>query len=122
MIDTDEHNPKEKKHTQSLRDSPSRSKLQMKIDQLYHHGQDLHHSQHIMEHLSAGVQTLESSTDEKLTNGQDGRMRADGYRLRCLTRLSHSHLILPIITRGIGIRAQSLMNPMMIPKLRMPIG
>nr|RBR01427.1 hypothetical protein FVER53263_05468 [Fusarium verticillioides] len=35
-----------------------------------------------MEHLSAGVQTLESSTDEKLTNGQDGRMRADGYGLR----------------------------------------
>ncbi|KAF4945192.1 hypothetical protein FGADI_12134 [Fusarium gaditjirri] len=82
MIDTDEHNSEEKKHIQSLRDSPSRSKLQMKIDQLYHHGQDLHHSQHIMEHLSAGVQTLESSTDEKLTNGQDGRLRADGYRLR----------------------------------------
>ncbi|KAF5555572.1 hypothetical protein FNAPI_6079 [Fusarium napiforme] len=82
MIDTDKHNPEEKKHTQSLRDSPSRSKLQMKIDQLYHHGQDLHHSQHIMEHLSAGVQTLESSTEEKPTNGQDGRMRADSYGLR----------------------------------------
>lgn len=82
MIDTDKHSPEDKEHTHSLRDSPSRSKLQMKIDQLYHHGQDLHHSQHIMEHLSAGVQTLESSTDEKLTNGQDGRMRADGYGLR----------------------------------------
>ncbi|KAK2680000.1 hypothetical protein RAB80_005181 [Fusarium oxysporum f. sp. vasinfectum] len=91
MIDTDEHNPKEKKHTQSLRDSPSRSKLQMKIDQLYHHGQDLHHSQHIIEHLSAGVQTLESSTDEKLTNGQDGRMRADGYRLRVQSQYGIDH-------------------------------
>jgi hypothetical protein len=92
MIDTDECKPKEKKHTQSPRDSPSRSKLQMKIDQLYHHGQDLHHSQHIMEHLAAGVQTLEPSTDEKPTNGQDGRMRADGYMLRVqsLPGIDHS--------------------------------
>ncbi|KAF5684140.1 hypothetical protein FDENT_6882 [Fusarium denticulatum] len=90
-IDTDKHNPEEKKHTQSPRDSPSRSKLQMKIDQLYHHGQDLHHSQHIMEHLSAGVQTLESSTDEKLTNGQDGRMRADGYGLRVQSQPGIDH-------------------------------
>ncbi|KAF5640650.1 hypothetical protein F52700_3801 [Fusarium sp. NRRL 52700] len=91
MIDTDEHNPKEKKHTQSLMDSPSRSKLQMKIDQLYHHGQDLHHSQHIMEHLSAGVQTLESSADERTTNGQNGRMRADGYRLRAQSQPDIDH-------------------------------
>ncbi|CZR40217.1 uncharacterized protein FPRO_05117 [Fusarium proliferatum ET1] len=91
IIDTNEHDPREKKHTQSLRDSPSRSKLQMKIDQLYHHGQDLHHSQHIMEHLSAGVQTLESSTDEKLTNGQDGRMRADGYGLRVQSQPGIDH-------------------------------
>ncbi|SCO32773.1 uncharacterized protein FFMR_02578 [Fusarium fujikuroi] len=93
IIDTNEHDPREKKHTQSLKDSSSRSKLQMKIDQLYHHGQDLHHSQHIMEHLSAGVQTLESSTDEKLTNGQDGRMRADGYRLRVQSQPGIDHFL-----------------------------
>ncbi|KAG7420258.1 hypothetical protein Forpe1208_v003135 [Fusarium oxysporum f. sp. rapae] len=44
-----------------------------------------------MEHLSAGVQTLESSTDEKLTNGQDGRMQADGYRLRVQSQPGIDH-------------------------------
>jgi hypothetical protein len=66
----------ERKHAQSLRDSPSRSKLQMKIDQLYHHGQDLHHSQHIMEHLSAGVKTLE---DKPAEEAEDSLI--DGYGL-----------------------------------------
>ncbi|KAG5661594.1 hypothetical protein KAF25_005716 [Fusarium avenaceum] len=64
------------KHAPSLRDSPSRSKLQMKIDQLYHHGQDLHHSQHIMEHLSAGVKTLEDTPAEE---AEDSLI--DGYGL-----------------------------------------
>ncbi|KAF4964354.1 hypothetical protein FSARC_7721 [Fusarium sarcochroum] len=74
----------EEKHPQSSRESPSRSKLQMKIDQLYHHGQDLHHSQHIMEHLSAGVKTLEPSatTEEKQVDEQDDNSRTDGYNCR----------------------------------------
>ncbi|KAF4342247.1 hypothetical protein FBEOM_3829 [Fusarium beomiforme] len=79
MIYADKDKPEEKKHTQSLRNSPSRNKLQMKIDQLYHHGQDLHHSQHIMEHLAAGVKILPSSSEEKPTNEQDGRSRAGNY-------------------------------------------
>ncbi|CAJ0553519.1 Ff.00g120310.m01.CDS01 [Fusarium sp. VM40] len=64
------------KHAPSLRDSPSRSKLQMKIGQLYHHGQDLYHSQHIMEHLSAGVKTLEDTPAEE---AEDSLI--DGYGL-----------------------------------------
>lgn len=32
--------------------------LQKKIDQLYHHAEDLNHSQHIMEHLAAGAKNL----------------------------------------------------------------
>ncbi|KAM0562063.1 hypothetical protein ACHAPJ_002507 [Fusarium lateritium] len=56
----------------------------MKIDQLYHHGQDLHHSQHIMEHLAAGVETLEPSatTQEKQADEQDDSSRTDGYNCR----------------------------------------
>ncbi|KAM0346528.1 hypothetical protein ACHAPU_005593 [Fusarium lateritium] len=67
----------DKKHAQSLRVLPPKSKLQMKIDQLYHHGQDLHNSQHIMEHLSAGVKTLE----EKATDEKAGVALMEGSRL-----------------------------------------
>ncbi|KAF5657558.1 hypothetical protein FHETE_10364 [Fusarium heterosporum] len=67
----------DKKHAQSPRVSPSKSKLQMKIDQLYHHGQDLHNSHHIMEHLSAGVKTLE----EKETD-DDAGVAMEGNKLR----------------------------------------
>ncbi|RGP81126.1 hypothetical protein FLONG3_774 [Fusarium longipes] len=81
MIDGDK-GKHEMKHVLSGTKSPQ-SKLQMKIDQLYHHGQDLHHSQHIMEHLAAGVNTLPSSaTEEKPPHRPDGRSGIDDYKLR----------------------------------------
>ncbi|KAF4992951.1 hypothetical protein FGRMN_6819 [Fusarium graminum] len=79
-IETDE-SQHDKKHAQSLRVSPSKSKLQMKIDQLHHHGQDLHNSQHIMEHLSAGVKTLEG----KETDGNAGVVM-EGNKLSVLSQ------------------------------------
>ncbi|KAJ4268788.1 hypothetical protein NW762_002856 [Fusarium torreyae] len=74
----------EEKRLQPSRESPSRHKLQMKIDQLYHHGQDLHHSQHIMEHLAAGVKSLEPSatTEDKQADEQDDSSQTDGYNCR----------------------------------------
>ena len=42
--------------------SKTQDSLQAKIDQLYHHAQDLKHSQHIMEHLAAGSQELDTRT------------------------------------------------------------
>ncbi|GKU01897.1 hypothetical protein FLAG1_04123 [Fusarium langsethiae] len=80
MIDEDK-DKYEVKHAPAVAKSPSRHKLQLRIDQLYHHGQDLHHSQHIMEHLAAGVKTLPSSaTEEKAPHGPDGRSEMDDYK------------------------------------------
>lgn len=33
--------------------------LEGKVDQLYHHAQDMHHSQHILEHLAAGARQMD---------------------------------------------------------------
>lgn len=38
--------------------------LERKIDQLYHHGEDLYHSQHILEHLAAGSKHLHGKATE----------------------------------------------------------
>ncbi|KAH7188315.1 uncharacterized protein B0J16DRAFT_317985 [Fusarium flagelliforme] len=82
MIDEDK-DKHEAKHAPSETKSPPRNKLQMKIDQLYHHEQDLHHSKHIMEHLAAGVKTLPTSTaEEKPPLEPDGRSRMGNYIMR----------------------------------------
>ncbi|KAH7162301.1 hypothetical protein B0J13DRAFT_633247, partial [Dactylonectria estremocensis] len=47
------------------RHSPLQSALERKIDQLYHHAENLHHSQHIMEHLAAGSRTLERTAAQQ---------------------------------------------------------
>ncbi|KAF4981339.1 hypothetical protein FZEAL_2824 [Fusarium zealandicum] len=59
VIDMDEEQPPQ------TRGSPLRGALEKKIDQLYHHAEDLHHSQHIMEHLAAGARNLERSAAAK---------------------------------------------------------
>jgi hypothetical protein len=82
MID-EEKDKHEVKNAPSATKSSSKNKLQMKIDQLYYHGQDLHHSQHIMEHPAAGVNTLPSSAaEEKPPHKPDGRSEMDDYKLR----------------------------------------
>ncbi|KAH6978064.1 hypothetical protein EDB82DRAFT_557571 [Fusarium venenatum] len=91
MIDEDK-DKHEVKHAPAVAKSPSRQKLQTKIDQLYHHGQDLHHSQHIMEHLAAGVKTLPSSaTEERPPRRPDGRSVMDGYKLRIHSQPNSDH-------------------------------
>jgi hypothetical protein len=40
--------------------------LTRQIDQLYHHAQDLHHSQHIMEHLAAGSVYLDAQNTSRI--------------------------------------------------------
>lgn len=48
------------------RNIPLKGNLQKRIDQLYQHAEDLHHSQHIMEHLAAGSKTFdEKAVEEK---------------------------------------------------------
>lgn len=90
MIDEGKGN-NEAKHA-PVSKSPYRNKLQMKIDQLYHHGQDLHHSQHIMEHLAAGVRTLPSSaTEEKPPLEPDGRSQMGDYILRAHSQPVFDH-------------------------------
>ncbi|KAJ4010538.1 hypothetical protein NW766_008409 [Fusarium irregulare] len=82
MIDEDK-DKHEARHAPSETKSPPRDKLQMKIDQLYHHEQDLHHSKHIMEHLAAGVKTLPTSTaEEEHPLEPDGRSRMGNYIMR----------------------------------------
>ncbi|KAM0241298.1 hypothetical protein ACHAPO_002103 [Fusarium lateritium] len=91
MIDEDK-DKHEVKHAPAVPKSPSRHKLQTKIDQLYHHGQDLHHSQHIMEHLAAGVKTLPSSaTEEKPPRRPNGRSGMDDYNLRIHSQPASEH-------------------------------
>lgn len=43
--------------------------LEGKIDQLYHHGQDMHHSQHILEHLAAGAHNVRVKRKASETSG-----------------------------------------------------
>ncbi|KAM5365324.1 hypothetical protein ACJZ2D_011040 [Fusarium nematophilum] len=59
------------------KNSPLHSALEKKIDQLYHHAEDLHHSQHIMEHLAAGARNLERSvaTESRRADRKDARSR-----------------------------------------------
>lgn len=67
--DTDESRTQQTKH------SPLQGTLERKIDQLYHHAEDLHHSQHIMEHLAAGSRTLERTAAQQRwadTHGETG--------------------------------------------------
>lgn len=102
MIDEDKDRH-EVKHAPAVEKSPSRHKLQMKIDQLYHHGQDMHHSQHIMEHLAAGVNTLPSSaTEEKSPRGPDGRSRMDNYKLSAHSQPTSDHSLSQDETVTIG--------------------
>ncbi|KAM0275115.1 hypothetical protein ACHAQH_007556 [Verticillium albo-atrum] len=49
FLDTETEEP----HCQSM------NSLDKKIDQLYHHAEDLYHAQHIMEHLAAGSAAME---------------------------------------------------------------
>ncbi|KPM42596.1 hypothetical protein AK830_g3951 [Neonectria ditissima] len=56
--------------------SPSHSSLQdpveRKIDQLYHHAEDLHRSQHIVEHLAAGTKRLRHTALQQKWEGMQG--------------------------------------------------
>ncbi|KAF5026281.1 hypothetical protein F66182_1631 [Fusarium sp. NRRL 66182] len=83
VVDKDQDQDDET-HVQSPRKQPSPHKLQVKIDQLYHHGEDLHHAQHIMEHLAAGVKSLEPSdtTTGRESDRQDGRAWLEDHNLR----------------------------------------
>ncbi|CAG1963520.1 unnamed protein product, partial [Fusarium graminearum] len=102
MIDEDKDRH-EVKHAPAVEKSPSRHNLQMKIDQLYHHGQDLHHSQHIMEHLAAGVNTLPSSaTEEKSPREPDGRSKMDNYKLSMHSQPTSDHSLSQDETVTIG--------------------
>lgn len=47
---------------------PLQDSLQRKIDQLYHHSDDLYRSQHIIEHLAAGTRTMTASPEREHTN------------------------------------------------------
>ncbi|KAL2693717.1 hypothetical protein Neosp_000280 [[Neocosmospora] mangrovei] len=78
VIDMDEE-----QEPQRPKNSPLRSTLEKRIDQLYHHAEDLHHSQHIMEHLAAGTRALDRSQ----------RRRAD--RKDTLSRMTDHGLDIP---------------------------
>ncbi|KAI5465459.1 hypothetical protein BGZ63DRAFT_450371 [Mariannaea sp. PMI_226] len=45
--------------------SPLSGALQKRIDLLYQHAENLHHSQHIMEHLAAGSRALDQGTNKR---------------------------------------------------------
>lgn len=47
------------KGEEPFRSIPALEALEKKVNQLYRHAQDLHHSQHIMEHLAAGSKELD---------------------------------------------------------------
>lgn len=49
--------------------APLQDPLQRKIDQLYHHSDDLHRSQHIIEHLAAGTRALLETVEDGKDSG-----------------------------------------------------
>ncbi|KAI8671626.1 ATP synthase subunit delta, mitochondrial [Fusarium keratoplasticum] len=86
VIDMDEE-----QEPQRPKNSPLHSTLEKRIDQLYHHAEDLHHSQHIMEHLAAGARQLERSAGTQ-------RRRAD--RKDALSRMTDHGLDIPSRSPG----------------------
>ncbi|RSM03102.1 hypothetical protein CEP52_007580 [Fusarium oligoseptatum] len=88
VIDMDEE-----KELQRPKNSPLHSSLENKIDQLYHHAEDLHHSQHIMEHLAAGTRQLERSavTRQRRADRKDALSRMADHGLDIPSRSPGDH-------------------------------
>lgn len=88
VIDMDEE-----QEPQRPMNSPLHSALEKKIDQLYHHAEDLHHSQHIMEHLAAGARQLERSADaqRKGAGRKDARAQMTDHDLDIPSRSPGDH-------------------------------
>ncbi|KAJ0327683.1 hypothetical protein COL5a_005654 [Colletotrichum fioriniae] len=60
---------------------PLEDPVQNKIDQMYHHAEDLRRAQHIMEHLatgSAGFSASKQNSQHNPPSGQQTQSRAEG--------------------------------------------
>ncbi|KAJ3522134.1 hypothetical protein NM208_g12989 [Fusarium decemcellulare] len=111
VVDMDEG-----QQAQQSTDPPSHAGLSKKIDQLYHHAEDLHHSQHIMEHLAAGVRNLERSVsaEPRQADNKDARSEIGGTGLNVPDR-SRDHSLSQDEITSIGDDEHALGTDAMVP-------
>ncbi|KAF4463366.1 atp synthase delta mitochondrial precursor [Fusarium albosuccineum] len=111
VVDMDEG-----QQAQQPTDPPSHAGLSKKIDQLYHHAEDLHHSQHIMEHLAAGVRNLERSVsaEPRQADNKDVRSEIGGTGLNAPDR-SRDHSLSQDEITSIGDDEHALNTDAMVP-------
>lgn len=78
---------------QPRKESPLQSTLAKKINQLYQHAEDLHHSQHIIEHLAAGTKTREriAAARQKWVEQQNARFEMNDTSLGLHAHSSREH-------------------------------
>lgn len=93
-------------HSRAHLHSEMADSLESKVDQLYHHAQDMHHSQHILEHLAAGSRSLreERKASVPTTNRPVISAKHHSYadlRLHSLTRDERADVPYPSGLHGI---------------------